>query len=495
MSPLAPLSLLLACSSPPPAPAGDGGATLAREAPPAPPDAPARRRGPPNVLLVILDDVGVDRVAAYGESKDAPPTPTLTGLAEEGMIFRNAWANPVCSPTRAAIQTGRHARRSGLGYVVFPERDGPELPPDAVTIPEMLARADRPWDTSLVGKWHLGSSRSGPPETHPGRQGFAWYASTVDNLHGPRGYFRFTKSENGTLREVDGYATTVAADDAIARTRAMREPWFLTLAFHAAHAPWHEPPPELGGRLGPNAGNAERYDASLRAADAELGRVLSSMDPDLRARTVVIVIGDNGTADPGVRPPRDPEQAKGTVYELGVNVPLIVSGPVVSRPRSVSDALVHAVDLFPTIAEIAGVDVKTLPDRLDGRSLLPALSSLDAPVHDHLFSEIYQPNGATDPQLHARAVRGARYKLVVEERKGQPATERLFDLEGRDDDGPDLLAGGSLSDEARAARDDLRARLDAELPPLRGPAGGDDDARQGKAKGGPTSKAKTGKGR
>jgi arylsulfatase A-like enzyme len=490
--------LAVGCSPPAPAPSGGGVAAPTREPAPAARtdgDAPARRRGPPNVLLVVLDDVGVDKVAAYGESKDAPPTPTLSGLAREGVLFRNAWAHPYCSPTRAAIQTGRYAGRFGLGYVVFPERDGPELPPSAVTLPEMLERAPTRWDSSLVGKWHLGSSQSGPAATHPGRQGYAWYASTLDNLHGPRGYWSWTRNENGTLREETRYATTVVADDAIARTRAMAEPWLLTLAFHAAHAPWHDPPPELGGTLGPNAGPAERYDAMLRAADAELGRVLSSMDPAVRARTMVFVIGDNGTADPAVRPPRDPAQAKGTVYELGVNVPLIVAGPLVTRPGE-SDALVHAVDLFPTIADLANVELTTLPDPVDGRSLLPALADPTAAIHPTILTETFQPNGAPRPVARARAIRGPRYKLVAAERQGQPPVEQLFDLKGREDDGPDLLATGTLSEDARQALQALRAELARQLPDDGAGEGDGAPPREGKAKaGGPPGKARKHEGR
>lgn len=463
------LALIVACSSTPPPTGGGGGGGGASNplggARQAAPEAPAHRRGPPNVLLVILDDVGTDKVAAYGEEKKAPETPTLTALAHEGMLFRNAWATPYCSSTRAAIQTGRQPGRTGIGYVVFPEQDAWELAPSEVTLPEMLERAPTKWDSSLVGKWHLGTRKSGSPATHPGRQGYAWWASTDDNLGaGPTAYYSFERNLNGTESTVNAYATTVQADDALARTKAMAEPWLITLAFNAAHAPLHAPPPELAP-LPPGATQADKFDAMLVAADRELGRVLAGMDPAVRERTMIFVIGDNGTMEQGVRPPRDPAAAKGTVYEGGVNVPLIVAGPLVGKPGAESLALVHAVDLFATVADIANVDLKGLPNPIDGRSLLPALKDPSADVHRLLFTEQFQPNGRPgDWKMHARAVRGARYKLVLLTKAGQ-TTEHLYDLQGRDVDGPDLLAGGGkLSEEAREALAQLRTELERHEP-------------------------------
>jgi len=479
-----------ACSSapPPPAPAPGAGPASRQEEP-----APPPRNTPPNVLVVILDDVGVDRIAAYGETTDVTPTPTLSSLAREGVLFRNAWAYPYCSATRAALQTGRYAARTGIGYVVGTEREGHELTPEEVTIPEMLANASTKWDTSLVGKWHLGSARSGPTETHPGRQGFAWYASTVENLHGPNGYYRWTRDLNGVLGEADGYATTVQADDAITRTKQMTEPWFLTLAFNAAHAPLHLPPVALAGKLPPNASPAEVYDAMLRAADAELGRVLASMPPGVRERTMVFVIGDNGTMQAGVRAPQNPDAAKGTVYEGGVNVPFLVAGPLVTHGES--DALVHAVDLFPTVAAIAGVDPRSMPNPLDGRSLLPVLKDPAVEVHRWLVTEQFGPNGPLAARNHYdRAIRGLRYKLVVSERDGK-RVEQLFDLQGRTDDGPNLLADGSLSEAERQALDDLRAELDRQAPGLgRSPTERRGEA-DGRGKVGGPAKGKARKGR
>lgn len=461
---------------------------------PAEPAVARERQGPPNVLLVILDDVGVDRVAAYGETSTATPTPTLSGLAAEGVLFRNAWVHPYCSATRAAIQTGRYAGRTNIGYVVFPDEDGVELAPDEVTLPELLARAPDRWDSSLVGKWHLGTERSGTAASHPGRQGYAWWASTDHNVDGPGGYFRWKRNLNGVEAPTEAYATTVQADDAIARAKEMAEPWLLTLALNAAHAPLHAPPEALSGPLPPDATDADRYDALLRAADAELGRVLGSLEPELRARTLVIVIGDNGTMHAGVRPPQDPEKAKGTVFEGGVNVPLLVSGPLVAKPGE-SQALVHAVDLFATLADLAHVDVSALPNPIDGLSLLPALADPSATIHRLVYTEQFQPNGPPEERkFFARAIRGKRYKLMVVTRQGK-TREFLFDLEGRTDDGPDLLTAGPLSPDAREALALLRTEL-SKRDGVPAGTGTDPDARKpaSKPKQGGPAKAKQRKG-
>ena len=194
--------------------------------------APAQtlRTGPPNILLIVADDLGVDMVGAYGEAPAPPCTPNIDALAAGGMLFRNAWANPICSPTRSAILTGRHAFRTGVGDLVDPDEPGLTL--GELTIPELLTG----YASSCTGKWHLGGSLG---FLHPNLSGFGHYAGT---LHGQiPTYSLWPKVIDGQPLVGFGYATTDTTDDAITALQTMPEPWFLYVAYQAPHAPLHEP--------------------------------------------------------------------------------------------------------------------------------------------------------------------------------------------------------------------------------------------------------------
>jgi arylsulfatase B len=427
---------------------------------PPPPDPAPRSLAAPNVVLVVLDDVGAERVAAYGSPWPSPPTPALSQLSQEGVRFTRAWSNPVCSPTRATLLTGRYARRTGVGRIVDSWKDEPELALSEVTLPELLAGARTPYHSSAVGKWHLGSMRTGP--MHPGRQGFAWWAGPQGNLRdrfeGGKsedwGYFRWMKNEGGQVREASGYVTTDTTDDAIARLSAMPEPWFLYVAFNAAHFPLHTPPPGLGLPGVTDASpEPDRYDSVLVALDRELGRLMQAMSPELRQRTYVFVVGDNGTPDFAIRPPLDPSHAKGSVRELGVHVPLLVTGPDIA-PGSTSRALVHTVDVFATIADLAGL----APGPVDGISFRPAWTEGTSPRR-FVFTEEFSDNGPGPHERVTVAIRNETHKLVVDRRR-KGTTETLYPM-------GEWVEAQELT--RRSARDDAAGQaLRAELARIEG---------------------------
>jgi arylsulfatase B len=175
----------------------------------------------------------------------------------------------------------------------------------------------------------------------------------------------------------------------------------------------------------------------------------------VRAHTYVFVVGDNGTPEHAVRPPLDPESAKGRVWELGVHVPLLVTGPGI-EPGSRSRALVHTVDVFATIAELCGADVQTLGAPIDGVSFRSVWTEGDPGPRRYVFTEVFRPNGP-DPERVTVAVRDDTYKLVVDR---QPAgvTEGLFKL-GHDWIEGDNLLSVDIPPEARAAEQGLRREL------------------------------------
>ncbi|MCB9675282.1 MAG: sulfatase-like hydrolase/transferase [Alphaproteobacteria bacterium] len=162
------------------------------EAPvPPEPEEPLPRGG--NVLVLLIDDVGVDKVGAYGGGY-AARTPRIDALASQGIRFTNAYAAPMCSPSRAILLTGRYGRRTGIGTITEKESNGSELPLDAVTIPEALDFATgATWTNAAIGKWHLAGPAAADWKTHPNRQGFDWFVGTRGNpeYKEGRGYFHW----------------------------------------------------------------------------------------------------------------------------------------------------------------------------------------------------------------------------------------------------------------------------------------------------------------
>ncbi|MEQ1565760.1 MAG: sulfatase-like hydrolase/transferase [Myxococcota bacterium] len=421
-----------------------------------------------NVLLVVLDDVGIGNVRAYGIDPTAPPTPTLDRLAAEGLTFRHAWSEPVCSPSRAALLTGRHPRRSGVGWIVDTGDDDGFLPLAEVTLPEALSEAWGPaYATSAIGKWHLAGPAAPAWTTHPLDQGFGWFEGPLGNpSYSPgRGYLSWDEDLNGEVAVRTGYLTAETTDDALARLTVMPEPWLLYVAYNAAHSPWIAPP---NGPEPVDDSPRGLYDATLVALDAELGRLLDGLEPELRARTTVIVVGDNGPPEQVVLPPFDPRQAKSSVHELGVRVPLLVTGPAVAHPGATTDAWVHLIDIVPTVAELTGVplggpDEALALDReervpLDGRSFLAVLADPSAPGHDRVYTEGFFPNGRdAEWTIDRRALRAGAHKL----QRASDGRDELYHLDpGRPlDDGEDLLASGP-SRELRELARALSAELD-----------------------------------
>lgn len=420
-----------------------------------------------NVLLVVLDDVGVDRVRAYGVHPNPAPTPTLDALAARGVLFETCWAQPYCSPTRAAILTGRHPFRTGIGAVITSKVGESGLGLEEWILPEVLEQGSAgAIRTAAIGKWHLG----GPADEfwHAEASGFELYSGAPENLGFPGDegvWWDFHKLVHGGSVHVTRYATTDEVDDALrAIDRFGSEPWCLYLALHAAHQPYHAPPDHLHDRplVGdPDDSPAAHHAAMVQAIDAELGRLLAALPPATLANTTVIVVADNGTQGPATTPPSVPTHGKGTLFEGGVRVPLIIAGAGIAptaRGRRCA-ALVQSTDLFATAADLLGVDArKVVPGSvaLDSRSLVPYLSDPGlASGRAVLFTEHFKPNHGdpADYTVHRLAVRGVRFKLV---RDALTGIERLYDLEADPYELRDILAvGGELTAEQRRARHDL----------------------------------------
>jgi arylsulfatase A-like enzyme len=386
-----------------------------------------------NIVLLIADDMGVDASSTYGESSTTAPTPGIDSLASQGVLFRNAWAEPTCSPFRAAVLTGRNPSATGVGWGINGNDDDRDLllPDDPSNLPRLLAASG--YRTVAIGKWHLGAGLGitlsdlfddvvGLTESHPLDVGFGHYEGY---LFSGTDYYDWPKTTNGVTAYSTAYATTDEANAAIEHLQGA-EPFLLWVGFRAPHAPLQVPPlhlladPDLYGGF---ASNDQIFRAMIEALDSEIRRVLDAVD---MMDTTVIFVADNGTLGALLDESIPVSHGKRSVYEGGVNVPLIVAGQAVAATAAgrESTALVQATDLFMTILEMAGVDP---PLRSDAVSFAAQLADPAAPPpRQVVFAEGFIPNGGPiDPIEHLRAVREDRYKLV---RRGLLEDE-LYDLQ------------------------------------------------------------------
>ncbi len=416
------------------------------------PDAPDPPGGPYNLLLIIVDDLGLDHAACYGVADDIAPTPNIQALCDRGVVFDRAWATPTCSPTRAALLTGQHPYLTGVGRPSG--GDTPGIDPDANTLPRAMTAQGLGYATANIGKWHL-SGNNNRGQRVPNDLGWDHYSGLIRGA--VPDYYAWPKVTDGQPSDVTNYATSEMVDDAARWLGQQQGPWFLWLALNAPHTPFHVPPADLHsydlGPAGdcPDGQDATCYRAAIQALDAELGRLFEAIGEEEMARTLVVYLGDNGTPAGVAQDPVARTRAKDTLYEGGVHVPFVVAGPhVVGGGRRV-DALVDVTDVFPTFLEAAG---GTSDPALLGRSLLPYLKAEDtAPQRDFVLTQLY----SDELDRGGVAIRDDRFKLI----RFLNADESLFDLEQDAWEGDDLLLG-DLGDDAQAGYD----RLDAQLTSL-----------------------------
>lgn len=434
--------------------------------------------GKPNILLIIADDLGDDVVLLTDRSPErrlyvmtdaggpmhVGALPNLSTLLRCGLWFEQAWAQPACSPTRGSIYTGTWPWRNGVGSPANPQ---PELDPTLVTaLPQLLGPEG--YESGLFGKWHLGLAPGFRPPDH----GWDRHVGTLDGVINDYRNWDMEDSNNyaSPTPQVGDvhYATRVTVEEAGSWIAGLPvdTPWFATIAFHTPHDPFHVPP--FGYQLPRGAtpsDDDEMFNAMAQNMDANIGRLLgtgagpaiSSIAPAQLENTVIIFIGDNGSASAIAT-----EEAKTTIYEGGVSVPLIVAdGQAVANamsgvtpvPRFLEPgrlnrnnaSLVHAVDLYATITEIAGV-AAALPAPLDSVSFWRFLAQpgLQAPTREFNFSQYYTN------AIQRATIRNLDYKLNYE----HPDQWSLYAYWGREVPG---LEDSSAQDSFAAALADVQA--------------------------------------
>ncbi|MEJ6394608.1 sulfatase-like hydrolase/transferase [Gymnodinialimonas sp. 2305UL16-5] len=400
----------------------------------------------PNILLIIADDMGIDASFCYALGDQQAPMPNIEALCETGLVFENAYAAPTCSPTRATIMSGLYGFRTGVGAPVDPNGSD-QLSVDTPTIFDALAPSG--YASNVIGKWHISGRNLGydAPEQMGVSDYFGLYAGGIQD------YFDWTAIEDGEEVQIEGYSTTVLTDRAIDWIAAQDQPWFLWLAYNAPHAPFHLPPADLhsfddlpDGDAAIAANPLPYYQAMLEALDTEIGRLLGSLSEEARADTIVIFIGDNGTPNQVTRDLFADHGAKGTIYDSGTRVPLIVSGPNIEAGRT--DVFVNITDLHATIAELAGAEVST-PDSI---SFAPVLAG-EPGTRDVVYVEHFTNRETRGGGIYGWTLRQGDFKLVVAE--GQDP--ELYNLAEDPFELHDLLADRATN-EHMAIAEELQAR-------------------------------------
>ncbi len=383
----------------------------------------------PNVLFILADDLGWADLGSYGNT--FIDTPNLDRLAREGMRFTDAYAaSPVCSPTRASIQTGLYPARFDLNDIINPHRrpwallsppeNGWRLPPDAVTLAEALKEAG--YTSTLVGKWNVGYDKPDMPEDRG-------YVAPPSADSEPNRAYR--EDLERFARENPHKGTGPITLQAVRFMEEHRDGPFL--AFVSYNAPHIETAAreELIGKYERRKTEVKtdihaEYAAMVTALDEGVGYLLRSLEVlDIDDRTLVFFFSDNGGliqvyhhAGPIITTNAPLRGEKGTLYEGGIRVPLIVRIPGMVKPGAVSAEQVISNDFFPTFLEAAGLPI---PSDLDGVSLWPVLSGR-GPLNREALYWHYPSYHHSTP---AAAVRVGRYKLIEFYEDGR---RELYDL-------------------------------------------------------------------
>jgi len=363
----------------------------------------------PNVVFILVDDMGYGDFGALNGGLSA--TPRLDALMGEGVTLTQHYAaSAVCNPSRAGLLTGRYPHRTGSVDTL--EWHGLErLALAETTLADMLLAAG--YATGLVGKWHLGAF---DPRYHPNRRGFQEAVCFRGGMHD---YYRWRLEYDDTVRRADGrYLTDVWTEEAVAFIERHRnEPFFLHLTYNAPHTPLQAPDAEVEPFLeqGHKRGVATIY-GMIHRMDTGVARVLEALDRHgLRENTIVLFTSDNGPQFGGegemstTRFNCNWHGAKGSVYEGGIRVPMIVRWPAgLPAGRQVGD-MIHLCDWLPTILAMTGVALPPGNLPLDGVNVLPVLRGERGKVSTRRF---WQWNRYTPVVTCNAAMRDGDWKLV-----------------------------------------------------------------------------------
>lgn len=387
----------------------------------------AKKAPPPNVLLILVDDLGYGDLSGYGATD--LQTPHLDRLARRGMRFSQFYANcPVCSPTRAALLSGRYPDAVGVPGVIrtHAANSWGWLSQDAVLLPAVLHKAG--YRTAMFGKWHLGLGEPNLPNT----RGFDFFHGFLGDMmddyfhhrrHG-RNYMRL----NQETIDPKGHATDLFTDWTCKwlQDYENKSPFFIYLAYNAPHFPI-QPPEDWLARYRAKHPDVPQKRAKncalIEHLDDGIGKVLKTLDRSGHAdNTLVILTSDNGGSLPHAQTNGPLAGGKQDMLEGGIRVPMSAVWPGRIKPGSRSDRVALTMDLLPTICEATGTDY----DRtIDGRSILPTLLGKPQPAEDRFLFWVRLEGGRRYQGRPYYAVRHGDWKLLQND-PDQPL--RLYNL-------------------------------------------------------------------
>jgi arylsulfatase A-like enzyme len=368
----------------------------------------------PNILLILTDDLGYHDVSYYG-TKDLR-TPNIDQLCKGGMRFDNFYSNsPVCSPTRASLMTGRYPDHVGVPGLIRsnPNDNWGYLDPSATLLPALLKKAG--YHTALIGKWNLGLESPNLPNEKGFDLFHGWLEDMMEDYTIKRRSGKNYMRLNQDSIDPKGHATDVFTAWSVEYIRErgkQQEPFFLFLSYNAPHFPVQPPQAYIDKIKKREPGISEtraKLVAFIEQTDDAIGRVISTLkETGQYENTLIIFTSDNGGHLPtGANngPARDGKQS---MYEGGLRVPAFVSWPKVVQAGTVSQQVDLSMDIFPTLAELAGVKIE---HRIEGRSFLPTLKGMAMNEADRVLYFTRREGGPYGGKAY-HAIRQGDWKLL-----------------------------------------------------------------------------------
>jgi arylsulfatase A-like enzyme len=344
---------------------------------------PAQTARQPNIVYIVADDLGWKDVGFQGSDIK---TPNLDKLAQQGVRFTEFYAQPMSTPTRAALMTGRYPLRYGLQTIVIPSGHTWGLPTDEWLLPQALVEAG--YYTAIIGKWHLGL---GDQKYWPRQRGFDYqYGPLIGEIdyftHQQHGVVDWYRNNEKVVEE--GYSTTLIGNEAVKLINGhdSSKPLYMYLTFNAPHTPYQAPQEYLDQYKNITDPSRRAYAGSITAMDDQIGRVVAALQKKgMRENTLIVFQSDNGGTRNAmfageldmskVKIPCDNgpyREGKGTLYEGGTRVVAMANWPGHINP-GVVNGMIHVVDMYPTLVGVAGAKLgKNKP--LEGRDMWPTIS-------------------------------------------------------------------------------------------------------------------------
>lgn len=366
----------------------------------------------PNIILVLTDDQGYGDLGLHGHPY--LKTPHLDGFAQESVRFDNFYVSPSCSPTRAALLTGRHEFLGGVTHTVQPRE---QLSKESTILPQLLSKAG--YKTGFIGKWHLGNQKGYRPQD----RGFEW---TCTNKGGPNSHFNPDMIKNGKRYDGKGYREDLFFKEAEQFIEdAGDQPFFCYLATYSPHAPL-DAPEDLKAQFREELGEKKAaYLAMIENIDQNMGRLLAYLDKKgIADNTIVIFMNDNGVTEGLDIYNANMRGSKCTIWEGGSRAMSFWRYGKKWQPQIVNALTAH-LDVVPTLCELAKAEIEPeISSKLEGKSLTPLLEGKESPWHNNrvLYQHVARWTGglASEHKYAMCAIRKGNKVLLKSQPCGDP---------------------------------------------------------------------------